>query len=67
MVVSRRCFQYKVRRHWLDDVTTGVKVKWVYPQIDESLAIVDIDASEGFVDMWVHFFVAIEDIHRNGY
>ena len=39
----------------------------VYPQSDGSLAIVDIDASIGLVDLWVHFFVAIEDIHRNGY
>ena len=28
--------------------------KGVYPQSDESLAIVDIDASEGFVDLLVH-------------
>ena len=35
--------------------------------IDGSLTIVDIDASKGFVDLWVHFFVAIENIHRNGY
>ena len=39
----------------------------VYQQSDRSLAIVDIDASKGFVDLWVHLFVAIEDIHRNGY
>ena len=39
----------------------------VYPQSDGSLAIVDIDASKGFVDLCVHFFVAIVDIHRNGY
>ena len=39
----------------------------MYPQSDGGLAIVDIDASKGFVDLWVHFFVAIEDIHRNGY
>ena len=41
--------------------------KGVYPQSDVSLAIVYIDASKGFVDLWVYFFVAIEDIHRNGY
>ena len=41
--------------------------KGVYPQSDRSLAIVDIDASKGFVDLWIHFFVAIVDIHRNGY
>ena len=39
----------------------------MYPQSDVSLAIVYIDASKGFVDLWVHFFVAIEDIHRNEY
>ena len=39
----------------------------VYPQSDVSFAIVYIDALKGFVDLWVHFFVAIEDIHRNGY
>ena len=37
----------------------------MYPQSNEGLAIVD--ASKGFVDLWVHFFGAIEDIHRNGY
>ena len=37
------------------------------PQSDGSLAIVDIDASKGFVDLCVHFFVAIVDIHQNGY
>ena len=42
-------------------------IQGVYPQSNVSLAIVDIDASKGFVDLWVHFFVAIEDIHRNGY
>ena len=39
----------------------------MYPQSDGGLAIVDIDASKGFVDLWEHFFVPIEDIHRNGY
>ena len=39
----------------------------MYPQSDVSFAIVYIDALKGFVDLWVHFFVAIEDIHRNGY
>ena len=37
--------------------------KGVYPQRDDA----DIDASKGFIDLWVHFFVAIEDIHRNWY
>ena len=31
----------------------------VYPQRDGSLAIVDIDASKGFVDQWVHLSFAI--------
>ena len=39
----------------------------VYPQSDVSLAIVDIDASKGFVDLWVHFFLATECINRNDY
>ena len=33
--------------------------KGVYPQSDGSLAIVDIDASKGFVDLWVHLSFAI--------
>ena len=28
--------------------------KGVYPQSDGSLVIVGIDASKGFVDLWVH-------------
>ena len=43
------------------------KAKGVYPQNEGSLAIVGIDASKGFVNLWVHFFVGIVDIHRNGY
>ena len=43
------------------DVQNGV-----YPQDDGSIAIVDIDASKGFIDLWVHFFVAIEDNFFNG-
>ena len=31
----------------------------VYPQSDGSLAIVDIDASKGFVALWVHLTFAI--------
>ena len=31
----------------------------LYPQSDGSLAIVDIDASKGFVDQWVHLSFAI--------
>ena len=42
-------------------------LKCVYPQSDGSLAIIDIDASKGFVNRWVHLFVATEDIHRNDY
>ena len=33
--------------------------KGFYPQSDGSLAIVDIDASKGFVDLWVHLSFAI--------
>ena len=39
----------------------------VYPQSDISLAIVDIDASKGFVDLWVHLsfaYFAIFDLKR---
>ena len=31
----------------------------MYPQRNESLATVDIDASKGFVDLWVHLSFAI--------
>ena len=41
--------------------------KGVYPQSDGRLAMIDIDASKGLVDLWEHFFVAIVAIHRNGY
>ena len=34
----------------------------MYPQSDVSLAIVDIDASKGFVDLWVHLSFAISAI-----
>ena len=33
--------------------------KGVYPQSDGSLAVVDIDASKGFVDPWEHLALAI--------
>ena len=33
--------------------------KGVYPQSDGGLAIVHIDASKGFVDLWVHLTFAI--------
>ena len=33
--------------------------KGVYPQRDVSLAIIDIDALKGFVDLWVHLSFAI--------
>ena len=33
--------------------------KGVYPQSDRSLAIVDIDASNEFVDLWEHLALAI--------
>ena len=31
----------------------------MYPQSDGSLAIVDIDASKGFVDLWEHLALVI--------
>ena len=53
----------------------GVCVLWgkcpggqgVYPHSHGSITIVGIDASKGFVDLWVHIFLAMECIHRNGY
>ena len=33
--------------------------KGVYPQSDGSLAVVDIDALKGFVDLWEHLALAI--------
>ena len=39
----------------------------MYRQSNRGLAIVHIDASKGFIALWVHLFVAIEWIHRNGY
>ena len=39
----------------------------MFRQCDGSLGIVYIDESKGFVALWVHFFAAIEDIHRNSY
>ena len=39
----------------------------VYPESHRGLAIVAIDASKEFITLWVHLFVAIERIHRNGY
>ena len=43
--------------------------KGVYPQSDGSLAIVDIDALKGFVDLWVHLSFAIFAIfdEKNNY
>ena len=41
--------------------------KGVYPQSDGSLAMIDIDASKGFVDLWVHLsftIFAIFDLER---
>ena len=36
-----------------------VLTKGVYPQSDGGLAIVHIDASKGFNDLWVHLTFAI--------
>ena len=38
---------------------TGCNSKGVYPQSDISLAMIDINASKGFVDLWVHLSFAI--------
>ena len=34
-------------------------IEGVYPQSDGSLVVVDIDASKGFVNQWVHLSFAI--------
>ena len=41
------------------DVKNLTLRKGVYPQSNGSLATVDIDASKGFVDLWVHSSFAI--------
>ena len=43
-------------------ITIHNPLEGVYPQSDVSLAIVDIDASKGFVDLWVHLSFAISAI-----
>ena len=40
-------------------VWVGEEREGVYPQSDGSLAIVNIDASKGFFDIWVHLPFAI--------
>ena len=46
-----------------DDLTPRVILrglyKGVYPQRDGGLVVVGIDASKGFVDLWVHLTFAI--------
>ena len=42
-----------------DAFLEALKPEGVYPQSDRSLAIVDIDASKGFVDLWVQLSFAI--------
>ena len=54
-------------QHYLKKNVTYTKPIGVYPQSDGSLAMIDIDASKGIIALWVHFFVAIDGIHRNGY
>ena len=41
------------------EIQTFDHPKGVYPQSDGSLAIVNIDASKGFVDLWIHLSFAI--------
>ena len=52
---------------WQGSNNTPTESKGVYPQSDGGLVIVGTDASKGFIALWVHLFVAIEGIHRNGY
>ena len=40
-------------------ITIMQNITGVYPQSPWSLATVDIDASKGFVDLWVHLSFAI--------
>ena len=52
-----------------DNIYTSVRStrhKGVYPQNDGRLAVAHIDASKGFIDLWVHFVVAIEDNYFEG-
>ena len=52
---------FRVGIQTVEDVTIGliVLLKGVYPQSEGGLAIVDIDASKGFVNLWVHLSFAI--------
>ena len=66
IVLSDR-FVLKSRLHGLFYNCRLSGCKGVYPQSDGSLAIVNIDASKGFVDLWVHLsFVifVISDLKR---
>ena len=53
VITSNRCLLFC--KYWTEEC----EAKGVYPQSDGSLAIVDIDASKGFVDLWVHLSFAI--------
>ena len=57
---------YPVHVYWETDIIVRVYFsgcKGVYPQSNGSLTIVSIDESKGFVDLWVHLFLAMECIH----
>ena len=59
-VISTRMTIIKThaRQSNLCNMCYGVS-KGLYPQSDGSLAIVDINTSKGFVDLWVHLSFAI--------
>ena len=48
-------------------ILTSFDPEGVYPQSDRGLALVGNDASKGVIVLWVHLFVAIDGINRNGY
>ena len=47
--------------------TAYQEIQGVYPQSDGSLVIAGSDASKGFIALWLHLFVAMKGLHRNGY
>ena len=53
---------HTVHAHMISGQSEGV-----YPLSAGGLPTVGIDASKGFIALWVHLFVAMEGIHRNGY
>ena len=66
MINESRYTLFYMLDKWLFE---GLKVtlsKGVYPQSNGRVAIAHIDVLKGFIDLWVHFFVAIEDNYFDG-